>query len=109
MEIRLSKPWRPLTAENVRAVGGYLGVFEVADEVGRVQYVGYAGANTLFGLRSALDEQLRLRPPGWQFRYEVNMQYRSRYRELLMAHLAGSGELPPLNRDNAPRNLGRLR
>jgi hypothetical protein len=108
MELRISKAWRALTPENVREVPGYLGVYQVADATGAVQHIGFAGARTLFGLRSALEEEMTLRPEGSLFRFEVNMQYRSRFRELLMVHLADHGELPALNRDSAPVNLGRL-
>jgi hypothetical protein len=108
MELRLSKPWQALTEENVARIPGQLGVFQVADSTGKVQHIGFAGARTLFGLRSALQAELAARPPGSLFRYEVNMQYRSRYRELLMLHLADHGELPALDRATAPVNLGRL-
>jgi len=108
MELRLNKAWQPLTEENVSRIPGQLGVFQVADSSGSVQHIGFAGAKTLFGLRSMLQVELETCPPGSLFRYEVNMQYRSRYRELLMLHLADHGELPVLDRATAPANLGRL-
>ena len=47
------------------------------------------------------------RGPGHQFRIEVNMQYRTRWFELLMVHQADHGSLPVDNAKNPPP-LGRL-
>ncbi|MBE7519135.1 MAG: hypothetical protein HS107_07790 [Thermoflexaceae bacterium] len=102
MQLRLSKPWRALTGEEVAHLPGYLGVYELADETGQVLYVGYAGGNSLFGLRSAL--QGHLGAPGVaRFRFEVNTQYMSRYHELLMLHARDHGDIPAMNRSNRPR------
>lgn len=108
MQLRLDKPWKPLTAENVAALPGQLGVYQIADATGNVSRIGFAGGKTLFGLRSALGEELQLRPGGSTFRVEVNVQYQSRWRELLMLHKADYGELPAGNVDDAPPRLGRL-
>ena len=43
MAVRLDKPWRALTAENVEAVGGHLGVYQLADAATRILYIGVAG------------------------------------------------------------------
>lgn len=107
MGIRLEKPWLALSAEAVRALPGQLGVFELADDAGKVIAIGYAGGQALFGLRSAVEEGRRRHPEARRFRVEVNMQYQSRYRELLMLHVADHGALPAGNRGEAPR-LGRL-
>jgi hypothetical protein len=101
MGIRLTKPWVPLTEAAARALPGQLGVFELADEEGRILHVGFAGGRSLFGLRSAVEEAAR------RFRVEITMQYQSRYRELLMLHVADHGALPEGNRDE-PVRLGRL-
>lgn len=106
MGIRLTKPWTPLSAEAVRALPGQLGVFELADGDGSVLHIGYAGGRSLFGLRSAVEEARRRYPAAQRFRVEITMQYQSRWRELLMLHVADHGALPDGNRD-APR-LGRL-
>jgi len=60
--------------------------------------------------RSAADapESARERGPECLFRVEVNMQYRSRWFELLMVHQADHGSLPPDNAKNPPPVLGRL-
>ncbi len=109
MQIRLTKAWRELDAENVRALPGQIGVFELANEAGEVVLIGMAGGREFFGLRSALERQLAAKPAGAaKFRYEVNMQYQTRYRELLMAHVADHGALPAANNPDEARSLGRI-
>jgi hypothetical protein len=107
MSLDIDKPWQSLTAENVRRLQGQLGVYQIADAAGRVVYVGYAGGKSLFGLRSELEKHLG-NPAKAQFRFEVNMQYQTRYRELLMLHVSTHGELPELNRGEPVGRLGRL-
>jgi hypothetical protein len=109
MAIRLAKPWIELTAASVAALPGQLGVFELADPQGSVVFIGYAGGRSLFGLRGELERALRERPGGaTRFRYEVNQQYTSRHRELLMLHVADHGALPSVNEADPPPGLGRL-
>ena len=108
MAIELTKPWRALDAATVHAVPGNLGVYELGDEDGRVVYVGFAGGRSTFGLRSELERHLGNPAGATRFRYEVNMQYHSRYRELLMAHVARDGALPAMNRAERSVPLGRL-
>lgn len=93
--------------EEVDRLPGQLGVYQIADASGIIVYIGQAGARTPFGLRSELQREVRERGPGHQFRLEVNMQYRSRWFELLMVHQADHGSLPPDNAENPP-HLGRL-
>ncbi len=105
MRLHLDKPWIPLDEANVARIPGQLGVYQLADEGGQVQYIGFAGGRSLFGLRS----ELRARTgAAHSFRYEVNMQYQTRYRELLMLHRGAHGELPLLNQAEPPLRLGRL-
>ena len=106
MPIRMTKPWRPLATAEVARLTGQLGVYEVADEAREVLAVGFAGGRSRFGLRGELQGELARRGPGFRFRVEVNSQYHTRYRELLMLHLADRGSLPPEN--DAPAGLGRL-
>ncbi len=81
----------------------------MADAGGNVIHIGFAGGRSLFGLRSALaDEARNLGAQATSFRYEVNMQYQSRYKELLMLHAADYGDLPEHNRTDRPARLGRL-
>lgn len=107
IRLRLDKPWRPLTAEEIARLPGQLGVYQVTDATGAILFIGQAGARATFGLRSELQRELAERGAGHQFRVEVNMQYRTRWFELLMVHKADHGELP---RDNAknPPPLGQL-
>ena len=87
MKLRLEKPWIELTADNVARLHGNLGVYQLANAAGEVVYIGFAGGRELFGLRSAIERHLQLGTAGaTRFRYEVNMQYTSRYKELLMLH-----------------------
>ena len=107
MGVRLEKPWRELTAANVAALAGELGVYQLGDADGRVIRIGYAGGRTLFGLRSELQAALEAGGAA-KFRTEVNAQYLSRYEELLMVHKADFGSLPEGNAADTRRRLGRL-
>ncbi|MBN9535918.1 MAG: hypothetical protein BGN99_04930 [Alphaproteobacteria bacterium 65-37] len=108
IRLRLDKPWRPLAAPEIARLPGQLGVYQIADATGTILFIGQAGARSTFGLRSELQRELAERGAGCQFRVEVNMQYRSRWFELLMVHKADHGALPPDNARNPPPNLGRL-
>ena len=109
MSLFIDKAWRPLTAEEAAKLPGQLGVFELGSPTGETLYAGYAGGRSLFGLRGEIVALAAANSYGaTQFRIEVNMQYLSRWKELLMAHKARSGDIPPGNRANPPRKLGRL-
>jgi len=108
LRLRLDKPWTPLTTETATRLPGQLGVYQIADAQGEIQFIGEAGARSPFGLRSELLREAQARGPGCQFRVEVNMQYRSRWFELLMVHKHDHGSLPPDNEKNPPPVLGRL-
>lgn len=108
MVVRLTKPWRPLDETEVEKLTGHLGVYEIADAEGRILHIGFAGGRSLFGLRQLLGEELSARGSvGYQFRCEINMQYTTRQRELLMTHRADHGALPPEDLAMAER-IGRL-
>ena len=108
MGIRLDKPWQRLDSETIDALPAQLGVYHIADADGTVLSVGYAGAHELFGMQSALrSEMARHDGAATQFRCEFTSNYRSRWDELLMLHLADHGELPEPQRDQAQR-VGRL-
>ncbi len=107
MSIRLEKPWLPLSEEEVNALPGQLGVYEISDPAGATLFIGYAGGRSLFGLRSELSAECQRRDgANARFRYEVNMQYLTRHLELLMLHQADHGRIPPEN--DPPPRLGRL-
>ena len=109
MSIRMTKPWQPLTRETVKTLPGQLGVYQLADAAGTIVAIGYAGGRSLFGLRGTLLDLAADPPSGaTQFRCEVNTQYLTRHRELLMVYVADHGSLPLHNRENPPINLGRL-
>ncbi len=108
MKLHLEKPWVELSAESLRAVPGQLGVYQLSRGDGAVERIGKAGARELFALRSALQRELTAAPAGTLFRYEVNMQYQSRWRELLMLHERDHGAPPPGNTADRPVRLGRM-
>lgn len=108
MGIRLDKPWQPLDSTAIDALPAQLGVYHVADSDGTVLSVGYAGAREPFGIQSALEREMQTHSgTATQFRCEFTSNYRSRWDELLMLHLADHGELPEPQRDQAAR-VGRL-
>jgi hypothetical protein len=108
MELRPSKPWQDLTEATARRLPGQLGVYQIADAGGAVVKIGFAGGRSAFGLRSALLDELAALGAGLRFRVEINMQYTTRYAELLMLHQADHGALPRENAKNPPAKLGRL-
>lgn len=95
MSVSMSKPWTALTAENIALVPASVGVFEIADEGGIIA-IDFAGGNSLFGVRGALEEWLG-KQPELSFRYERTNAYISRYRELVQVFTNDTGA--------APRNL----
>src|SRR5262245_52813936 len=105
MKLHLDKPWIELTPERVKALSGQMGVFQLGDEARAVVYIGFAGGKSLFGLRSELEKHLGRAP---RFRYEVNQQYQTRWRELLMLHRSANGDVPALNQHEQLPKLGRL-
>ena len=105
MNLHLDKPWLELTPERVRALPGQMGVFQLGDGAGSVVFIGFAGGKSLFGLRSELEKRMGAAP---KFRYEVNNQYQTRWRELLMLHEADHGAVPALNQREGLPKLGKL-
>ena len=106
--VRLAKPWLDLEDAAIAALPGQLGVYEIADAEGGTLELGFAGGRSRFGLRSAIAEAAAKHERAARFRYEVTMQYWSRFEELLAVHLADHGELPPGNADRGGRRVGRL-
>ena len=105
---------KPLRPSDAVPAGAHLladtGPVDAAlDAEGRTVAFGFAGARSLFGLRSELIAMAEAPPHGaTQFRVEVNQQYHTRFRELLMVHQADHGQLPPVNAEDPPIGLGRL-
>jgi hypothetical protein len=104
MSIRLNKPWSPAGAAG--KLSGQMGVYQLGDEAGNVITIGFAGGRSTFGLRGSVEAAFARHPDAVCYRVEVNSAYLSRYRELLMLHLADFGSLPPGN-EPLP-GLGRL-
>ncbi|MBG6088904.1 DUF7508 domain-containing protein [Actinomadura viridis] len=102
----MTKPWTALTAENVAPVPASVGVFEIADESGLIA-IDFAGGNSLFGLRGALQEWLGT-SPGLSFRYERTNAYLSRYRELVQVFTNETGAVPR-NLTGVDAPAGRIR
>ena len=98
MNVRLIKPWTPLTPAGLARVRAHMGVYEIADASGQVVFIGSAGGKSLFGLRGELEREMAARGPDHQFRCEVNTQYTTRRKELLMVHRADHGGPPRDNR-----------
>jgi hypothetical protein len=103
--VRMQSAWVPLDEEHVGEVGGYMGVYEIASADGAVVKIGFAGGRSVFGLRGELQGELD--GPGTSFRYEITTAYLSRYKELLMVHVADHGALPAGNA-SALDTVGRL-
>jgi len=104
--MRLSKPW--LHRDDVlEQLHGNLGVFQLGDADGKVVFIGYAGGQSPFGLKGVVGEALAEHAGVTQVRYEVTTAYHTRYRELLMLHVADHHALPPLNPES-DMTLGRL-
>ena len=106
--VRLTKPWLDLDEAAVAALPGQLGVYEIVDAKGGTLELGFAGGRSRFGLRSTIAEAAAKHEAAARFRYEVTMQYWSRFEELLAVYLADHGELPPGNADRGEQRVGRL-
>ena len=104
MPIRLVKPWKLLTEENLASVKGHMGVYQLGSETAGVTFIGCADARSLFGLKGELLRHCAA-GGGPAFRYEVTTAYTTRYRELLMVFFADHGVYP---RDNPVAGLPRL-
>ena len=110
MAVRMDKPWIPLRVENVAKLAAHLGVYQLANDNGDILYIGMAGGRTLFGLKGELQKALDEPPAGvTQFRFEVNMSYRTRRLELLQTYMSDHGALPAANTDVDENMLGRIR
>jgi hypothetical protein len=81
-------------------------VYQLGDATGTVVRSGYAGGASRFGLARVLGDPATA-GDAVRFRYEFTTAYLSRYRELLMVHLADHGHLPPGNQDEVG-GVGRI-
>lgn len=107
--VRFDKPWQDLSDASIAALPGQLGVFEIGDAQGGTLELGFAGGRSRFGLRSSIAEVAAKHGQAARFRYEVTMQYWSRFEELLAVYLADHGELPAGNAEGrGERRVGRI-
>ncbi|MGK2886986.1 MAG: DUF7508 domain-containing protein [Rhodococcus sp. (in: high G+C Gram-positive bacteria)] len=105
----LKKAWQELNEVNIARLSGCLGVFEIATTDDEVVQIGYAGGRSLFGLRGCVgDVAAEHAGESLQFRTESNMQYISRWKELLMVHLAENDAMPSWNSPSDIDVIGRL-
>jgi len=105
--MRLAKSWLE-SAAALDLLWGNLGVFQLGDAQGRVVFIGYAGGKSQFGLQGAVREALAAHSHATAVRYEITTAYHTRYRELLMLHIADFGEPPAGNRVADGVTLGHL-
>ncbi len=113
----ITKPWTAFDPGGAKRIPGTVGVYEIGDEAGKTLYIGCAGGREPFGLRGKITGHFTgpqaadgspARPRA--YRYEVNLQYLTRWIELLTQHLEAQGGLPQWNeraRSELPR-LGRF-
>ena len=104
MATRLTKPWTDI-ADALNMLHGHLGVFQLADASGRIIFIGFAGGKSQFGLRAEVAAAAQQVPDAVSVRYEITSAYHSRFRELMMVHVADFGALPAAN---PPISLGKL-
>jgi len=104
-------PWKawseyagvPVWGPEAHRLSGSNGIYEIADEAGRLLYVGYAGSRARYGLRGKLMEHFsdrelnpEIRDKARFFRYEVTSSYLSRWTEVI-GRYNQLGRLPPAN------------
>lgn len=97
-------PWRPLTEAECRRLPPSTGVYEVRRQ-GVVDFVGYAGGASKFGLRGELAALASSAGDAVEFRAEANSAYLTRWAELLGVHLAIHGRVPSGNESHQPPGL----
>jgi hypothetical protein len=99
--------WRPLSIDAIADLPEEPAVFEVANLVRSIQYIGSAEDNLRTSLTALAQDQTKFRaiPGGWYFRYERVAQADEALTHRLTAYRAKhGGQLPPANRD-AGRSL----
>jgi hypothetical protein len=104
MSIGQSRPLQALDKAEVEGLPSSCGVYELVSMGGEIVKIGVAGAREPFGLRSSLSAELlnTSLPLPVMFRYEVNMQYWGRWRELLIRFVREQRCLPSCN---VPRDI----
>ncbi len=99
----MSKPWRNVDAAQLDDIPCTTGVYEIRDRHGEILDIGYAGSREPFGLKSKIEaivsEEAR---DGLQFRYELHVQYMTRYAELVLVHRARHNGAEPARVSQRP-------
>lgn len=110
MSASMTKPWLDASPDVLAEIPVGTGVYEIRDAAGDVIDIGYAGSKEPFGLRSALQRLVHDFDHGpLQLRYEVHVQYHSRYLELVLSHRARhQGSAPESVAHRVPAMHGRL-
>ncbi len=104
MAVRMTKPWVPIH-DGLSRLRGHLGVFQLANADGDVIYIGYAGGRSQYGIRAEVAAAAERIPTAVSVRVEITTAYLSRFRELMMVHIADHGTAPE---HNPPVKLGKL-
>jgi len=113
----LAKPWQDFDPERAYEISPVTGVYELGDAAGETVYIGVAGAREAFGIRGRIERHFSpaepnavVRARAQRYRYEVNMQYLTRYVELLTRYRDAHGRLPAGNEQPGERlpRLGRF-
>lgn len=100
--------WRRLTPDAIADLPEESAVFEVANLVRNVQYIGVAQGNLRTRLGGLTREQTKLpvMPGGYYFRYETTAQEDEALSSRLTAYRDGhAGSLPLGNRESLPAPL----
>ena len=117
---RTKAPFRRVLGVPMRVKGQVIGTINITDDKVTGAYTpDEIRLASLFADQAAIavenarlldqaQRELKERGAGCQFRVEVNMQYRTRWLEMLMVHQHDHGSLPPDNAKNPPPALGRL-
>ena len=99
--------WVDLEEAAVAQLQANPGVYELGSEAGETLLIAYAGGRSLFGLRGEVAKYIGHEKAS-RFRVEQNMQYISRWKELLMFFRSQHGRIPELNPETDLFGLGHL-
>ncbi len=101
--------WRRLTPETIAELPESGAVFEVANLVRTVQFIGRASGNLRARMAAYVQEDLKLRPRpgGYYFRYEPTPEEEQRLDQRLASYLNAHGGLLPSG-NAAPQPAFRL-
>lgn len=99
--------WIELEETAVAKLHANPGVYELGDDVGQTLLISYAGGKSLFGLRGEVAKYIGHEKAS-KFRVEQNMQYISRWKELMMFFRSQHDRIPELNPGTDIFGLGHL-